>query len=128
MLTFAFLGVLAICFTVISLRWYNLLLSFVAALWWFSLWAYFATASPLTGVTHGTFIGDCIYYGLLLMALLCILIYFRGRGQAKGSFNANTSLEGVDKPKDIMPESRGLMNLNDTEYRTWLRNRRKSRR
>jgi hypothetical protein len=125
MLTFAFIGVLALVLTIISFRWYNLLLSFVACLAWLALWAY-NLSYPMTGVTSNSFIGDAINFLLVLLAIVTMLIYFRNRGKAAGSFNASSSDEGV-RPQLSNSQTRNLMDLDTNEYKAYLKARRTNR-
>jgi hypothetical protein len=126
MWTFSILGIIAVIFTIISLRYYNLLFSFVAMLSWIGLWAYNLNY-PLTNIVRGSFIHEVMTYSFIIMAVVVMLVYFRNRGQAQGMFNANTDKEGVKNINNSV-QSRGLMELDTNEYRRLMRERINSRR
>jgi hypothetical protein len=126
MWTFSILGIAAVVFTVISLRYYNLLFSFVAMISWVGLWAYNLNY-PLTNITQGSFVHEVMTYSFIIMAVVVMLLYFRNRGQAQGMFNANTEKEGAKNTNNSTP-SRGLMELDTNEYRKLMRERIRNRR
>ena len=121
--TFSILIVLALVLTVISLRWYNLLLSFVACMAWVSLWAY-NLSNPPTGITQGSFVHEVLVYSFIVMAIGVMLLYFRNRGEAKNMLNANTDKEGVPpKSEQEFEPRKSIMNTSVSEYRQNLRGR-----
>lgn len=110
----------SIVFTVLSFRYYNLLLSFFAMLFWTALWAFNLNNHP-TAIQDGTLVYDILTYTFIGMAILVMLTYFRNRGKAKGMFNTNTDKEGVAPDADNTLRNRGIMELKDSEYKQYIR-------
>ena len=124
--TYSILVIIAIALTVISLRWYSLLFSFVAMLGWIALWA-FNISSPPAGITEGSFIHEVLYFTYIVMGIGTMLLYFRSRGKAGGSFNTTSPDEGVRATDNNTVQSRGVMDLSESEYRAYIKAKSKRR-
>jgi hypothetical protein len=126
MWTFCILGILAIILMVISFRWYNILLSLFGAIAWMGLWAYNLNNHP-TGIVIGSFVHQILTYMFIGLAIVTMLLYFRSRGQAAGTFNSGSDKEGLPIISNQI-QSRGVMGLDDMEYKAYIHaraNRRK---
>jgi hypothetical protein len=118
-----FIGLLifALAATVISLRYYNLLLSMVGMLAWLILWGYNLN-NPLSGIVQGSFVHELMTYAFMIMAIVTMLVFFRTRGK-----NATTSSNGIDAVYQDnsrpVPLSKGMMDKSLDEYRQYIRTR-----
>lgn len=119
--------IVSIIFTVLSFRYYSLLLSFFAMLFWIALWAFNLDNHP-TIITPNTLVFDILTYTFIGMAILVMLTYFRNRGKAKGMFNTNTENEGVAPDADTTLRGRGMMDLSNSEYKQYIRLKMRSKR
>ena len=124
-MTFFGILLIALVMSIVSLRWYNLLFSFVAMLMWIALWAYNLN-NPIGGITKGSFVHEILSYGFIIMAIVIMLVYFRGRGKDSknivlGNNNNETSEESTEKP------STGIMGMSPDEYRAYMRGKLRSR-
>ncbi len=87
----------------------------------------FNASNPPTSITTNSFVFDVLNYVFVCLGLVTMLLYFRRRGQASTNFNASTEKEGTpfeNKEKEV----RGLMTLNESEYKVYLAQRRAARR
>ncbi len=124
-MTFWIILVFAIVLSVMSLRWRNLLFSFGGALGWIALWAYNNNYPPVN-VAQGSFVHEILVYGSIIMAIGVMIMYFNNRQRGYTGYTMTkkeeSEAEGRRTPK------RGLMDLNNTEYRQVIRARMQGRR
>ena len=115
--TWSTLLVVAIAFSIISLKWYNLIFSFVAMLGWIALWAY-NMDNPPVGIVQGSFVHEVLMYSFILMAIVIMLLYFRTR--VKSIPNARNGIDTENLPTETKVSAnmpKGLMDLSTEEYR-----------
>lgn len=118
--------VFALVLSIMSLRWRNLFFSFGGALGWLALWAYNNNYPP-TNVTQGSFVHEVLMYGSIIMAIGVMVMYFqnRQRGYTGYAMTKNEELQLGERNKK---PARGLMELNSTEYRAYIKARMRQQR
>ncbi len=124
-MTFWEILVFALVLSIISLRYRNLFFSFGGALGFFALWAY-NNGHPPTGVTQGSFIHLAIMFGSLIMAIGVMFMYFRNRQRGYTGYTMTKKEENEAEARSRTP--RGLMDLDNAEYRAYIKARMTNRR
>lgn len=120
MTTLIVLFVVAGFFTIISLKYYNLIFSFVGMICWIGLWAY-VKDNPPTGVLQGSFVHEIMMYAFIIIGVTVMLLYFRTR--IKNIPNARNGIDSEVIQPEGKPalERRGLMDISTEEYRARVR-------
>jgi uncharacterized membrane protein len=114
------LFIAGIVFTIISFKYYNLLLSFVGMIVWLALWTFNLDNHP-TAIVDGTFTYEALYYVFIIMAIVTMLLYFRSRSKRTNMPNG-IDAEYQDTSKPTIQSAR-LMDKSLDEYRQYIRTR-----
>jgi magnesium-transporting ATPase (P-type) len=116
-MTFWILLAIAGFLTFISLKFYNLLFSFVACLAWIGIWAYNLSYPP-TNITAGTFVHEVLTYVFIILAITVMLLYFRTRSKNLSNSRNGIDIETITADKNSnRPISKGMMDMSAEEYR-----------
>ncbi len=111
--------------TILALRYTNLLFSLGAAIFWLVLWGYNLDHPP-GGIAQGSALHEWMTFGFVIMAMAVMFMWVRNRGKPVTSVTGRISKNGEEG--DIEIEHKGLMDLNEDEYRTRVRRALRSRR
>ena len=128
-MTFWIILVIAGFLTLLSLRYRNLLFSFSGMLGWIGLWAYHQNHPP-ANVVQGTFLYELLLYIFIIMGLAVMFLYFwnRSRGYTGYPRTAKEQAAYDNEVRTFGDSEKGLMELNETEYRVRVRRSLRSRR
>lgn len=115
--------------TIMSLRYYNLILSFAASLGWIALWMYNLNYPP-ANIAVGTTLHEVLVYTFIIMAIATIYMYFRNRGRASiGAGGGNESGNRAElSGRAIRYSPPSLMEMSPEEYKAYIRSRVRRRR
>jgi large-conductance mechanosensitive channel len=120
-MTFWILLVIAIVISLVSFKWFNVLISVCAAIAWLVLMAYNLT-NPPTGITAGTFIHEGLTLIFIGMAIAILLIGVRNRNSLSEN-NFNRTQEENEENNRERVQSRSIMDYSNAEYKAYLRGR-----
>ncbi len=119
------LSLLVIGVSFIAVRYRNMLLTLGAAALWATLLAFI-----LANTVAGTNWQSLFILGVAAFLSAFALISFLGRSRGEGSFSENIGglFSRAEKGREPPRRARGLMDLNNTEYRQVIRSRMRGRR
>ena len=110
---------LALALTVISLKWYNILLSLLAAISWLCLWRYNLT-NPPSNVAIGSTTQEWLTYLFIGMAIVTMLIYF-GRRNRNATNGEHHGYDSAIPPENEARYNGGMMSESTETYRGRVR-------
>lgn len=125
-MTYWILLVAAIALSIISLRWRNILFSLGGTLGWLALWAYHQT-NPPAGIAVGSFVHEILYYTYIIFAVAVMLVWIGNMRRGYTGYPITKSEELKMEERNRRP-ARGLMDLDNNEYRAFIRARMRKRR
>jgi hypothetical protein len=123
-MTFWIILVMALLLSLISFKYRSLLFSLAGSILWVALWAYNNNYPP-TNIAQGSFVHEILMYGSIIMAIGVMFMYFMNR---KRGYTGYTQ---TDEEKQTALDSRprrGIMDLDTSEYRTYMRAKMRGRR
>lgn len=128
-MTFWILLVIAGFFTLLSLRYRNLLFSFSGMLGWIAVWVYHQNYPP-TNIVQGTFLYELLLYAFIVMAMAVMFLYFwnRSRGFTGYPRTAKEQASYDNELRTAGDSDKGLLELGENEYRVKVRRSLRSRR
>jgi len=113
--TYIALFILALSLTIISIRWYNLLLSLFASVAWLFLWRY-NLSTPLGDVAIGSIEQEWLTYLFIGMAIVIMMLFFWRRSRMSGSRGQTRGFDSAVPPEEEVGQG-GRMSESVDEYR-----------
>lgn len=109
-------------FMSIAIRHINILVAFGASMAWLTLMAYNLTTPP-AGITVGSTVHQWLTLVFLIVAIAVFMMWVRNRGRTESvtrvGLGKGEVVAGTAKKEGV--SGRGLLGMNDDEYRTYIR-------
>jgi hypothetical protein len=107
-------------------KW-NVLLSIITAVSWLGLMTYTLT-NPPTNIIAGSFLQELLILVFLGGAFFNLYMWFRNRDSKFSDTGKSEYTESEERERNVNSGNRSLMSMNETEYKAYIRSKRRTTR